>query len=104
MALRINLLLLFLYHVLIVTSAKTLVELDSGNWDKETQGKSLMIIFCTPWCSHCKDIERTWTLLAEKWNKKDNALIGRVDCDVEKDELCKKYSVVGTPTILYGGD
>lgn len=26
------------------------------------------------------------------------------DCEEEKEKLCKKYSVVGTPTLLYGGD
>ncbi len=32
-----------------MTMAKSVIELDAGNWEKETKAKSLFIIFCTPW-------------------------------------------------------
>jgi len=97
-----------LYCLLIILSisasastASSVVELSEKNWDNLTKGKSIFVKFCAKACSHCNAMKYAWERLGKTWAENENALVGRVDCDQET-RLCKKFEVLGTPTLLYG--
>ena len=43
------------------------VKLDRDNFEEETGTGFAFVHFYTDWCRHCKSLEKTWELLAEKY-------------------------------------
>mmetsp|Transcript_2932 Transcript_2932/g.4489 ORF Transcript_2932/g.4489 Transcript_2932/m.4489 type:complete len:229 (-) Transcript_2932:177-863(-) len=80
-----------------------IVELTSDNFNDTTAGKTVFIMFHVFWCSHCQSFYPTWNKLSAKYNN-TSLLIAHVDCNEgsERDGLCKRHDIKGTPTLLYG--
>jgi len=80
-------------------------ELTAENWERETAGKIVFVMFFAPWCSHCKDIKPDWDKLMRNWNRGDRArtsLVADVDCIGAGKALCDLFGVEGFPTIKWG--
>jgi thiol-disulfide isomerase/thioredoxin len=98
---------------------KAVVELGRDNFEEEIRTGFAFVHFYTDWCRHCKSLEKTWELLAEKYQgegrgyKASNiyesfpagdsqVTIGHVDCSAADNinhELCEENDVDGVPTI-----
>ena len=96
--LQFGILFLFTYAI---ASTSTVVDLRSDNWEALTKGKSIWVKFCTETCQHCNQMHIAWERLGDEFVDNDKVTIGRVHCDREID-LCKKFEILGTPTLLYG--
>lgn len=93
--------LLFAVVLPVVINASTVLELTDDIWDDATKGKSIYVKFCTTSCSHCKQMHIAWERLGDEFANDSNVVIGRVNCDLEQN-LCDRFHVLGTPTLLYG--
>jgi thioredoxin-like negative regulator of GroEL len=53
-------------------------------------------------CEFCIGLSKAWERLGNEWHDREgHALIGNVNCD-EQVELCKRFEINGTPTLIYG--
>lgn len=89
--------------LLLVASAfaDDVVVLTQENFDKEVgQDRAALIEFYAPWCGHCKKLAPEYEKLGASFKKAKSVLIGKVDCDDQKD-LCGKFEVQGYPTIKW---
>lgn len=81
---------------------KAVVELGRDNFEEEIRTGFTFVHFYTDWCRHCKSLEKTWELLAEKYQGDSQVTIGHVDCSAADNinhELCEENDVDGVPTI-----
>jgi len=85
-----------LLTLLLIQCAYATVYLTASDFDEKTVGKKAIVAFKAPWCGHCKKLKPDWDKLADEVD----ALVGEVDCTVEKD-LCSKHGVQGFPTIKW---
>ncbi|XP_058077566.1 protein disulfide-isomerase like 2-1 [Magnolia sinica] len=85
----------------ISTLADDVVVLTEENFEKEVgQDRGALVEFYAPWCGHCKKLAPEYEKLGASFKKAKSVLIGKVDCDDQKN-LCSKYGVSGYPTIKW---
>lgn len=81
--------------------ADDVVILTEDNFEKEVgQDRAALVEFYAPWCGHCKKLAPEYETLGASFKKAKSVLIGKVDCDDQKN-LCGKYDVQGYPTIKW---
>ncbi|KAJ8447790.1 hypothetical protein Cgig2_015153 [Carnegiea gigantea] len=81
--------------------ADDVVVLTEDNFEKEVgQDRGALVEFYAPWCGHCKRLAPEYEKLGASFKKAKSVLIGKVDCDDQKN-LCSKYDVTGYPTIKW---
>lgn len=68
---------------------------DEKNFEKEVNGKKVLVDFFATWCGPCKMLG----LVMEKFDKKDIIPIIKVDVD-EAQELSSKYKIFSVPTLI----
>lgn len=76
-----------------------IVELNHLNFEHAIAKGFSFVKFYAPWCGHSQRLVPTWKELALKFVRNPNVKLAKVDCSQE-DELCKKYKVVGYPSLL----
>ena len=77
-------------------------ETESGNLDNQVKSGTKLVLFYADWCGHCKKIKPVWDETADEVNGDEIKMI-KVNCGegTEKDqEVMKKYSIEGYPTII----
>lgn len=77
-------------------------EVQSGNLDDQVKSGTKLVLFYADWCGHCKKIKPVWDETAKEVNSDEVKMI-KVNCGegTEKDqEIMKKYSIDGYPTII----
>ncbi|KAK9673290.1 hypothetical protein RND81_12G158000 [Saponaria officinalis] len=81
--------------------ADDVVVLTEDNFEKEVgQDRGALVEFYAPWCGHCKKLAPEFEKLGASFKKAKSVLIGKVDCDDQKN-LCGKYDVSGYPTLKW---
>lgn len=68
---------------------------DEKKFEKEVNGKKVLVDFFATWCGPCKMLG----LVMEKFDKKDIIPIIKVDVD-EAQELSSKYKIFSVPTLI----
>lgn len=68
---------------------------DEKVFEKEVNGKKVLVDFFATWCGPCKMLG----LVMEKFDKKDIIPIIKVDVD-EAQELSSKYKIFSVPTLI----
>ncbi|RWR83116.1 putative protein disulfide-isomerase A6 [Cinnamomum micranthum f. kanehirae] len=92
---------LTLASLFISAIADDVVVLTEENFEKEVgQDRGALVEFYAPWCGHCKKLAPEYERLGSSFKKAKSVLIGKVDCDDQKN-LCTKYDVTGYPTIKW---
>lgn len=76
-------------------------QLNTNNFNQISDGKLLMLNFCSPWAVACKVQRPTWLQLANQFDR-DGILFGDIDCDGAGMELCERYEIDTLPAIMYG--
>jgi thioredoxin-like negative regulator of GroEL len=62
----------------------------------------MFVKFCVTECEFCIGISKAWERLGKEWSDRESyVLIGNVNCD-HQIELCQKFKITGTPTLIYG--
>ena len=77
-------------------------ETDSGNLDDQVKSGTKLVLFYADWCGHCKKIKPVWDETAKEINSDEVKMI-KVNCgegSKEDQEIMKKYSIDGYPTII----
>ena len=69
-----------------------LVELNEGNFDKETENGVKLVEFHTSWCGYCKKQQPELDAMDKVW-------IGQVDAD-NSPAIAAKYNINAFPTFL----
>lgn len=86
---------------LVSSAVADVIVLTQDNFEKEVgQDRGALIEFYAPWCGHCKKLAPEYETLGESFRKAKSVMIGKVDCDDQKD-LCGKYDVQGYPTLKW---
>ncbi|KAL8171803.1 hypothetical protein V2J09_023607 [Rumex salicifolius] len=81
--------------------ADDVLVLTKENFDNEVgQDRAALVEFYAPWCGHCQRLAPEYEKLASSFKKAKSVLIGKVDCDDQKD-LCSKFDVSGYPTLKW---
>ena len=86
--------------VFLTNANAPVLELTKETFGTSIEGKGAFVKFYAPWCGHCKKLKPDWDRLGEEYESSETAIIGKVDCTVEK-ELCSEYGVQGFPTLKY---
>ncbi len=81
-------------------SSDTLVELDSGSWEKtvEKGDKPVVVMFSSPTCPYCKQMEPYFKEYAAEY--KDKIVFAEVDIS-KSVTIASRYGVMGTPTFKF---
>ena len=74
-----------------------IVELNSDNFDQETQGEPILVDFWAEWCGPCRAVAPVLDELAEEWDGK--VRIGKLNLD-DNREVAARFRVQGIPTFL----
>ena len=74
-----------------------IVELNSDNFDQETQGEPILVDFWAEWCSPCKMVAPVLDELADEWDGK--VRIGKLNLDHHR-EVAARFGVQSIPTFL----
>ncbi|XP_057549927.1 protein disulfide-isomerase like 2-1 [Amaranthus tricolor] len=87
--------------LLVSAFADDVVVLTEENFENEVgQDRGALVEFYAPWCGHCKKLAPEYEKLGASFKKANSVLIGKVDCDDQKN-LCSKFDVSGYPTIKW---
>ncbi|CAO2836606.1 unnamed protein product [Amaranthus hypochondriacus] len=87
--------------LLVSVFADDVVVLTEENFENEVgQDRGALVEFYAPWCGHCKKLAPEYEKLGASFKKAKSVLIGKVDCDDQKN-LCSKFDVSGYPTIKW---
>lgn len=74
-----------------------IIALNQSNFDIHFQDKKLMFIdFWAPWCEPCKDFDRVFSQVAEKFPA---LCFGKINVD-EEVELAKDFQIRSVPTLI----
>jgi thioredoxin 1 len=81
-------------------SSDTLLELDDQNWEKtvEKGDKPVVVMFSSPTCPHCKQMEPHFEEYALEY--KDKIIFAKVDI-ASNPTIASRYRVMGTPTFKF---
>lgn len=63
------------------------------------KAKTTFVLFYSPHCEHCKEVEPLFVRLAEYFKKDTKVLIAKVDVDANM-QIAQKYDIKGTPYML----
>lgn len=76
------------------------IDLDDTNWEKKVEKgeKPSFIMFYSPTCAFCKQMEPYFYQYAKEF--KDKVLFGRVNI-VNSITIASRYGIMGTPTFKY---
>ncbi len=74
------------------------VEITAKNYDTVMHEGPWMVVVSATWCPHCKQLEPTWTRLAERLEGK--VRVGKIN-GPEQDILTRRLHVAGYPTIFH---
>jgi protein disulfide-isomerase-like protein len=75
---------------------------DSKNLEDQVKSGTKLVLFYADWCGHCKKIKPVWDETAKEVNEDEVKMI-KVNCgegSKEDQEIMKKYSIDGYPTII----
>ncbi len=74
--------------------------LDDSNWEKtvEKGEKPVVVMFSSPTCPYCKQIEPYFNEYAKEY--KDKIIFGKVDI-TKNPTIAVRYGVMGTPTFKF---
>ncbi|XP_053537642.1 protein disulfide isomerase family A, member 7 isoform X2 [Ictalurus punctatus] len=61
--------------------------------------KDVLVEFFAPWCSHCKNLEPTYTELGEKLSGDSHIVVAKMDATA--NDIPPDYDVQGFPTIYF---
>jgi len=70
------------------------VELNEGNFKKETSNGLKLVDFYTTWCKYCKNQQSVLEELSD-----NDFWIGKLDCDKYPD-IVHKYGIAGFPSFI----
>eukprot|EP01065_Artemidia_motanka_P021229 TRINITY_DN2535_c2_g1_i2.p1 TRINITY_DN2535_c2_g1~~TRINITY_DN2535_c2_g1_i2.p1 ORF type:complete len:168 (+),score=54.12 TRINITY_DN2535_c2_g1_i2:78-506(+) len=62
--------------------------------------KHVLIRYCAPWSSECRQMYDSWNLVCKEFRHSATVSLLDIDCD-EHHGLCSKYGVHGYPTLKY---
>jgi thioredoxin 1 len=81
-------------------SSKDVLELDDSNWEKtvEKGKKPVVVMFQSPTCPHCRQMEPSFEQYAEEF--KDKILFAKLDIS-KSMTTASRYGVMGTPTFKF---
>ena len=88
-----------------VSRASPPIALDSHNFEKAINGKSVFLKFFAPYCSHCQEMAPAWEKMQAEWENHPTALVAEIDCTntEENEKWCSEVmNIQGFPTIRYG--
>ncbi|KAL4556218.1 hypothetical protein LXL04_038862 [Taraxacum kok-saghyz] len=86
---------------LVSSAVAEYLTLTQDTFEKEVgQDRDALVEFYAPWCGYCKKIAPEYERLGNGFKKAKSVLIGKVDCDEDKD-ICTKYEVTGYPTFKW---
>mmetsp|Transcript_11404 Transcript_11404/g.29401 ORF Transcript_11404/g.29401 Transcript_11404/m.29401 type:complete len:246 (-) Transcript_11404:222-959(-) len=74
------------------------VEITAKNYDTVVYEGPWMVVVSANWCPHCKQLEPTWTRLAERLEGK--VRVGKIN-GPEQEILTRRLHVAGYPTIFH---
>lgn len=81
-------------------------ESNAEDFAENISGKKALVLFYADWCGHCKKFMPEWDEISkEVKDKTDSVVLMKVECgdasnNEKHEELMKKYSIKGYPTIL----
>lgn len=77
-----------------------IIELDDTNWEKKVErgNKPVFVMFYSPTCPFCKQMEPYFDKYAEEF--KNKVLFARVNF-VNSPTINNRYGIMGTPTFKY---
>jgi protein disulfide-isomerase A1 len=90
--------MILILSLAVAVFSQSVVVLTNDNFESALSGKHALVEFYAPWCGHCKRLLPEFEKAAERVG--NNALLGKVDCTVEKN-LASKFTIQGYPTIYW---
>ncbi|UCD13840.1 MAG: thioredoxin fold domain-containing protein [Thermoplasmatales archaeon] len=81
-------------------NTQDVIELDDTNWEKNVEkgGKPIFVMFYSPTCPYCKQMEPHFYEYAAEF--KDKVLFARVNT-MNSPTIAGRYGIMGTPTFKF---
>ncbi|KAL8140470.1 hypothetical protein V2J09_006491 [Rumex salicifolius] len=105
-ALAISLSALLLLSILAASMADVIPLTEDTFSDKiKEKDTAWFVLFCVPWCKHCKNLGSLWEDFGKVVEGEDEIEAGRVDCGASKP-VCSKVDIHSYPTfkLFYNGE